>query len=119
MDNTISRKETVMEKSGATREKSWIAVADGLGATKMIVDKFGDEHIEVDHSIRLRAAELIARAVGDIKPDGSITNNIALLPTISPDDMAALVAMVKAQGMRDRSIEQTGEVIDVQSYRAS
>jgi len=110
----IETKTTVMVKSGATRERSWVAVSKALDATKMTVDKYGEEHIEEDHAIRLRAAELIARAVGDIKADGTTVN-------IQNNSISMDASEFRAILEKHRTVKpcgQTGEVIDVESYRA-
>ncbi len=101
-----------MVTAGATRERSWTAVAEALDATKMTVDKFGEEHVEDDHAIRLRAAELIARATGDIKPDGSTVNNISITPSVSKEEMARFVAEIKRLTAPSARFEQSGEIED-------
>jgi len=105
-------KLTVMTTAGATREKSWEAIAGALEATKMTLDKFGEEHIEPDHNTRLRAAELIAKATGDIKPDGAVTNNVVTIG-ISADEFKAL--LLSAGKVSDSG--QSGEIIDVENVR--
>lgn len=112
----VDTKVEVMNKVGATRANSWHVVAKALWADKMTVDKNGEEHIEADHAIRLRAAELIARANGDIKPDGaiSVTNNTINIGNEGikklidmANDVKEQIASLKGSG------RQTGEIIDV------
>lgn len=116
-DNTIipiDSKHYVMESVGATRERSWKAVAEALDATKLIVDKFGEEHVEIDHTIRLRAAELIGKATGDIKADNTVTTNIQNVAVLNPDTAEKIIKVLsKGRG----NIGQTGEIIDVGKYR--
>lgn len=109
---TVDTKIKVMISAGATREKSWVAVAKALNATKMTVDKHGEEHVEEDHTVRLRAAELIARATGDIKPDGAISV-ISNTITITAAEFKNLLEADR----KTRPAGQSGEIIDVQSYR--
>lgn len=115
--NEISSTDTkiiTMNKAGATREKSWIAVANALDATKMTIDKYGEEHTEEDHAIRLRAAELIARATGDIKPDGAVTNNLTITPSVSKEEMIKFVNEIKRLTAPSARFEQSGEIEDAQ-----
>lgn len=108
-----SSKLQIMTTAGATRAKSWVAVAQALEATKMTVDKFGEEHLEADHNTRLRAAEMIAKAVGDIKPDGGVANT-----TVNIGISAEEFRNILEQSKKVMDVGQTGEVIDVVNYRA-
>lgn len=110
---TIDKKLVIMETAGATRKRSWEAVAEALSAMKMTVDKHGEEHMEEDHATRLRAAEIIARATGDIKPDGAITNNVVTIG-ITAAEFRDLLNSAK----QSKDVGQTGEIIDVVNYRA-
>jgi hypothetical protein len=79
-----------------------------LTANDVILDKFGGEHEVPNHSVRLKAAETIARMNGDIKPDGSVTvttNNISITAT----EFEAIVAKYGAP----KILRQSGEIIDV------
>ena len=110
-------KQEVMEKVGATRVASLTAVVDGLSATKMTIDKYGEEHIEPDHNIRLKSAEMIARMNGDIKPDGTISNtqvNIAC----SSAEIKELMEFVNGRRVGSVRGQQSGEIIDVHKYKA-
>ena len=111
-----SSKLVVMERAGATREAAWSRVTAGLTAKKITIDKAGYEHIEEDTANQLRSSEIILRASGDIKPDGATINNINITPSVSVDDLARFREFVSRQSSRDVSKEQSGEIIDVQSY---
>ena len=111
-----SSKIAVMTKAGATREAAWSRVTAGLTAKKITIDKAGYEHIEEDTANQLRSSEIILRASGDIKPDGATINNINITPSVSVDDLARFREFVSRQSSRDVSKEQSGEIIDVQSY---
>lgn len=106
----------ILEKQGATREASYKAIASGLSATKMTVDKFGDEHFEEDHASRLRAAELISKLNGDLKTE-TVVDNRQVHINISPKDVIALTEMVKQVRGEILSLRtdgrQTGEIIDI------
>lgn len=112
----LETKSTQLEKSGATREASYKAIVGGLTATKMTVDKFGIEHIEDDHTSRLRAAEMIARLNGDLKTDTVIDNRQVTI-TIGKEDLVPLIDMVKDVNKQLLQLKdsgrQTGEIIDV------
>lgn len=51
------------------------AIRDALQATKTTVDKHGDEHIEDDHAMRLKAALMGLELEGYIKVKGTTTEN--------------------------------------------
>lgn len=109
----IPKKELILNTAGATRERGAKVIAEAMDATKMTVDKFGDEHIEPDHTTRLRAEELRAKYVGDIKPEGPTTYNTTI--AITEEQFKKLLE----DDRRKRPTGQTGEIIDVQNYRAS
>ncbi len=105
-------KLSILEKAGVTREKGAKVIFDAMGATKMTIDKFGDEHTEPDHTIRLRAEELRARYTGDIKPDGTtVTNNTITITASQFKELLEADRKVRPTG-------QSGEIIDVVNYRA-
>lgn len=115
---TTDNKVVALEKAGATREAAYRAIVGGLTATKMTVDKHGEEHFEEDHAARLRSAELIARMNGDLKSETEGARAQVINITISSEEVKGLVAMaadVKAQLEALRgSGQQTGEVIEVE-----
>lgn len=119
VDTSIStNKEHRMEKAGASREKSYKAMADGLTATKVIaLDKFGTTSEEPDHAMRLKSAELIARINGDLKPDVAVDNrtiNVGPVDAGFAREMIEMIKGIKTQllGLKE-SGSQTGEIIDV------
>lgn len=115
-DLIITNKLELMEKSGATRASAWETVARGLTAKKVTIDKFGDEHVEEDTANQLRSSEIILRASGDIKPDGVTVNNISITPSVSLSDLQSFKEFIEKQNSRDRSKEQSGEIIDIELY---
>ena len=111
------KKMTVMERAGATRERSWRAVAEALVAEKITVDKFGDEHVEPDHNTRLRAAEMIAKATGDIRADTGGVTNTQINISCSKEEVNNLLTFMQSTKARESAIEQSGEIIDVVKYK--
>lgn len=116
--NTL--KERRMDSVGASREKSYKAMADGLTATKVIaLDKFGTTAEEPDHAMRLKSAELIARINGDLKPETLMDQRSVIVNTngMTPQMMSDMLEMIR--GVRTQlnflkeSGSQTGEIIDV------
>lgn len=115
----ISKKEQILITAGASRENGAKVIAEAMKATKMIIDKYGEEHHEPDHAMRLRAEELRAREVGDIKPDNSVTNNVQNVAVMNPEVATRIIeALSKGRGnIGQRPTGQTGEVIDVATYK--
>lgn len=111
------KKLAILESAGATREAGAKVIAEAMVATKMTLDKYGEEHIEADHAMRLRAEELRARETGDIKAEASAANNTQINIFASGDEIKALLEMakdVKGQLAELRtSGRQTGKVIDI------
>ncbi len=114
----ITKKELALNKAGATRERGALVISQAMSATKMTVDKNGEEHSEPDHTIRLRAEELRARYVGDLKPDATAENktvNLVMMGTAS--EVAELIKLTREvkEGLVARvgSGGQTGEIIDI------
>lgn len=111
-----SNKELILNKAGATRERGAIVIAEAMVANKMTVDKYGEEHIEPDHAMRLRGEELRARETGDIKPEGSVVNTQVNI-TCSSAEIKELMEFVNSRRVRDNTRTQTGEIIDVGKYK--
>lgn len=63
------------DKVGLTREKCITAINEALEATKMTLDKYGEEHVEPDHDKRLKASLAGLELRGDFK------NKDAIKPT--------------------------------------
>lgn len=120
-DEKVSKKELALNKAGATREAGAKAIAEALGATKVVVvDKFGSTTEEPDHLVRLKAEEMRARYVGDLK-EISVDNRTVNINTTGVSveavkDIINMIASVKLQldGLRE-SGSQTGEIIDISS----
>lgn len=55
------------DKVALTREKCITAILEGLSATKIILDKHGEEHTEPDHDKRLKAAMAGLELRGDFR----------------------------------------------------
>lgn len=70
----IETKEVALEKSGLKRESYCLALVNALTSNKIIFDKFGRDHIEPDTPNRLKAAEIIAKLLGDLKPENIVDN---------------------------------------------
>lgn len=66
-NSSMTKKEIAMERAGAGRKVAYQALAEACTATKITIDKYGEEHTEPDTANRLRAAELISRMNGDLK----------------------------------------------------
>lgn len=110
----IPKKEMILNRAGATRERGARIIADAMDATKMTVDRFGEEHLEIDHTTRLRAEELRAKYTGDIKPDGAMVNIHPML-IVTSAEMKGYIE--EARRLRQTDIrEQTGEIADVSKY---
>lgn len=60
---------------GHPLEKSIQVIIDGHAATKTMLDKYGEEHIEPDHDKRLKAALIYFELVGIIKNKQVATDN--------------------------------------------
>lgn len=110
----LSRRELALNTAGATKKIAYTKVVEKLDAKSITVDKYGEEHISDDNPTQLRAAELILRLHNDIKPDGSVTvvNNTV---TISSDEFKRILE----DDRKVRQVGQTGEIIDVEKYRAT
>ncbi len=112
----IDKKLVALEKAGATREAGARVIAEAMVADKMTIDKYGEEHTEPDHTIRLRAEELRARYTGDIKSDGAISNNTVVI-NVGAEAVKELLGMVEDVRAQMASLRtdgrQTGEIIDV------
>ncbi len=115
----IDKKTEAMIAAGATREAAWKAVVAGLTAKKLTVDKFGEEHYEEDTTNQLRSAELIARGIGDLKPETLVDNRQVSInvSNISKEVFEGLIDMVsdvkKQLAVLKQSGHQTGEIIDI------
>lgn len=115
----IDKKSEAMLAAGATREAAWKAVVAGLTAKKMTLDKFGEEHYEEDTTNQLRSAELIARGIGDLKPETLVDNrqvsiNVNNISKEAWAGMMDMVSDVKSQlAALKSSGHQTGEIIDI------
>jgi hypothetical protein len=55
------------KKVDLTREKCLVAIKEGLTATKVTLDKYGEEHEEIDHDKRLKAALMGLEVLGDVR----------------------------------------------------
>lgn len=117
---SLTRKELALNKAGATREAGAKAIAEALHATKIIqLDKFGTTAEEPDHAMRLKAEELRARYVGDLKPDNSPVTNVAVVNTtgVTPSMIQGMIDMISSVDFQLRGLKasgsQTGEIIDV------
>lgn len=112
-----TKKDLAMHKAGASREASYKAMAEGLKARRVSVQKDGSTVDEPDHMTRLKAAEMIARVNGDMKQSEVTVDNRKVNITGVPSEMVtsllAMVSDVKAQieGLRS-SGRQTGDIID-------
>lgn len=110
------KKIEVLNKAGATREAGARVIADAMVANRTTVDKYGDEHVEPDHTIRLRAEELRAKYTGDIKPDGTVSNQTVVIQ-VGTDAVKELIGMVSDVRLQIAALRtdgrQTGEIIDV------
>lgn len=110
----MDEKILVLEKAGATREAGARVIAEAMVATKMTVDKFGEEHIEADHAMRLRAEELRAKESGDIKMEVNVDNRVVNISASSDEVKILLGVVMDVQGQLGRlRVEghQTGEII--------
>ncbi len=112
------KKLAAMDRAGATRERAYQAMVEGLSAVNITVDKYGEEHESPDTSNRLKSAEMIARLHGDLRTDvvvESKTTNLVVTGTAS--ELSELILLV--QGVKEDlkarvgSGGQTGEIIDV------
>lgn len=65
------------------------AVKDGLVATKTTVDKYGDEHVEVDHATRLKAATMGLEVEGYMKKASGVSVSVAVISTEERELMEA------------------------------
>ncbi len=61
------------DKEGLTREKCIRVISEALSATKMTLDKYGEEHEEPDHDKRLKASLAGLELRGDFKSKAPIT----------------------------------------------
>lgn len=111
-------KVRAMTKAGASREASYKAIADGLRARKVSVQKDGSTIDEPDHQVRLKAAEMIARMNGDLKADVMVDNRKVTIGMVGVSREAVKGLMEMAEDVK-RQIEglrqsgrQTGEVIE-------
>lgn len=66
------------KKIGMELEDYLKAIKNGLSATKTTLDKFGGEHIEEDHTTRLRAATMGLEVEGYLKKTGNENSNMAI-----------------------------------------
>jgi len=122
MDNSpaeiISTKEQKMASVGLTREKAYSKLVEMHSAQTMTLDKFGGEHFAPDNSTQLRAAEMLLKMTGDIKPENYTENKIVNI-SISNDKFDTMVKWVKDMTAQLASLkvsgQQTGEIIDVQA----
>lgn len=73
-DVAIDTKDSDLLTSGATRPAYLKVLVDALQSNKIIVDKYGREHVEEDTPNRLKAAEVIARLLGDLKAENIVDN---------------------------------------------
>lgn len=62
-------------KAGISIDDYVKAIKDALKATKTTVDKYGDEHVDEDHAMRLKAALMGLELEGYIKVKGTTTEN--------------------------------------------
>lgn len=113
----FSAKDLRMEKSGATRELAYRTIVEACTAETMTLDKFGDEHFAPDHSTRVRAAEMIAKMRGDIRPEVVVDNRQVTVTGVPSDVVAALVELARDVASQLKALStsgrQTGEIIDV------
>ena len=114
----LTPKEQRMESAGLTRQKAYGKLVEMCEAQVMTLDKFGGEHVAPDNPTQLRAAEMILKMRGDIRPETVIDNrvvNIAGIPAEVTKGLIEMVADVKAQLEKlQNSGQQTGEIIDVE-----
>lgn len=66
--------KTACVKAGISIDDYVLAIKDALKATKTTVDKFGDEHVDEDHAMRLKAALMGLELEGYIKAKGTVTD---------------------------------------------
>lgn len=115
----LSKKELALTKAGATREASYKTMVDGLSATTLTIDKYGDEHEHPDHNVRLKSAELISRLNGDLKTETTIDNRSVTINTdgVSTEIIKGMMAMVEDVKNQLDALRvngrQTGDIIDV------
>lgn len=62
-------------KAGISIDDYVLAIKNALKATKTTVDKYGDEHVDEDHAMRLKAALMGLELEGYIKVKGTTTEN--------------------------------------------
>lgn len=67
--------KSACKRIGMSLDDYLLAIKNGLSATKSTLDKFGEEHIEDDHMIRLKAALMGLEVEGYIKSKSDATNN--------------------------------------------
>src|ERR1700741_633590 len=113
----LSPKEQKMALVGLTREKAYKKLVDMHDAKVMTLDKFGGEHFAPDNPTQLRAAEMLLKMTGDIKPETLIDNRQVNLSGISTELVTGLLHMVKDVAEQLKLLrtngQQTGEIIDV------
>ena len=116
---TLTPKETRMEKAGLTREMAYKKVVDMCSAQVMTLDKFGGEHLAEDNPTQLRAAEMILKMRGDIKPETVVDNRVVNITGIDTASVQGLLHMVKDVAQQLSALResgrQTGEIIDIQA----
>lgn len=115
---TLDKKQEALENSGATRERAYKTMVEGLTSVITIIDKLGEEHSMPDTSNRLKSAEMIARLYGDMKNDNVVeTKTVELRVSGSVSELAELIRITQEVkediATRYGRGGQTGEVIDV------
>ena len=122
VENTIPTevmtiKEQKMALAGLTREKSYKKLVDMHDAQVMTLDKFGEEHFAPDNTTQLRAAEMLLKMTGDIRPETVIDNRTVNISGISNELGEGLLHMLKDVAGQLSALrvsgQQTGEIIDV------
>ena len=73
--NLIMKIRKLLDDNGANDEKIFKVIGEGLGATRMTIDKFCDEHIEVDHETRRKFALIALELKEYIKRQSSVEVN--------------------------------------------
>jgi hypothetical protein len=113
----LSPKEQKMASVGLTREKSYKKLVEMHDAQVMTLDKFGGEHFAPDNSTQLRAAEMMLKMTGDIRPETVVDNRVVNISGVSNQVVEGLLHMVKDVADQLRALkssgQQTGEIIDV------
>lgn len=118
-EETLTPRELRMKECGLNAELAYKKLVEMHSAQTMTLDKFGGEHFSPDNPTQLRAAEMLLKMRGDIKPDETIGTKIVNVSGITTEAVTNLLSMLKAASDRMVSNKingrQTGEIIDVET----